>query len=310
MKPFRKNVAIAIDGGGIRGVIVNRALMVLEEALGLPVHSIFRLTAGTSTGSIIAAGIGAGMTAREMLDLYVELGPVVFRKTLRTYLFPFTRYRYENKPLAEALQSYLGGRLMESYWLADPPTDVVITAFDLLENRTRFIKPWKPEYREWQVMKAVLASSTVPTFFPVVEGRYVDGGVGSYANPVYLAAYEAKYCLGWNPRETTLISIGTGRSPHHFEPQRANKLWSWEWLEPVLGAFMQSADDQQVHLVETFFREMDFRRFQVDLDDEIAMDDVARIPELIEYGKHLGWMMITDQTDRSQGVFAKRAPRM
>ena len=51
MKPFRKHVAIAIDGGGIRGVAVTRALMMLEEALSLPSHHIFRLTAGTSTGS-------------------------------------------------------------------------------------------------------------------------------------------------------------------------------------------------------------------------------------------------------------------
>jgi patatin-like phospholipase/acyl hydrolase len=38
MKPFRKHVAIAIDGGGIRGVIVTKALSMLEEQLGKPVH--------------------------------------------------------------------------------------------------------------------------------------------------------------------------------------------------------------------------------------------------------------------------------
>ena len=49
MKPFRKNVAIAIDGGGIRGVIVTKALSMLEQELNQPLHDIFRLTAGTST---------------------------------------------------------------------------------------------------------------------------------------------------------------------------------------------------------------------------------------------------------------------
>ena len=91
MKPFRKHVAIAIDGGGIRGVAVTRALMMLEEALSLPLHHIFRLTAGTSTGSIIAAGIAAGLTAREMYQLYVDLGPVIFRKNWRSRLWPLTR---------------------------------------------------------------------------------------------------------------------------------------------------------------------------------------------------------------------------
>ncbi len=36
MKPFRKNLAIAIDGGGIRGVIVTKALSMLEEKLERP----------------------------------------------------------------------------------------------------------------------------------------------------------------------------------------------------------------------------------------------------------------------------------
>ena len=58
MKPFRKHVAIAVDGGGIKGVIVTRALAILEDYLGQSSHEIFRLAAGTSTGSIISAGTG------------------------------------------------------------------------------------------------------------------------------------------------------------------------------------------------------------------------------------------------------------
>ena len=130
---------------------------------------------------------------------------------------------------------------------------MVITSFDLVENRTRFLKPWKAEYKNWPVVKAVLASSTVPTYFPVVEGRYIDGGVGAYCNPAYLAAYELLFCLNWDPAETTLISLGTGRDPHRYRPRQANQMWAWDWIDPVLGAFLSSADDQQVNLVETFF---------------------------------------------------------
>ena len=146
MKPFRKHVAIAIDGGGIRGVAVTRALMMLEEALSLPSHHIFRLTAGTSTGSIIAAGIAAGLSAREMYQLYVDLGPVIFQKNWRSMFWPLTRYRYPDQPLKDALQQYIGDHVMGDFWADDPPTDVVITAFDLKENRSLFIKPWKQAY--------------------------------------------------------------------------------------------------------------------------------------------------------------------
>ena len=108
MKPFRSHVAIAIDGGGIKGVICTRALMMLEEELGRPVHEVFRLSAGTSTGSILSAAIAAKLSAARMHELYVNVGDSIFPKSLRTALFPLTRYRYPHEPLAAALREYIG----------------------------------------------------------------------------------------------------------------------------------------------------------------------------------------------------------
>jgi len=308
MKPFRKHVAIAIDGGGIKGVIVARALAILEDHLGQSSREIFRLAAGTSTGAIISAGIGAGLSGAQMHRLYCELGEAIFRKTWRVWLWPLTRYRYPHEPVAAALKQHIGGMTMGDFWAADPATDVVVTLFDLVTNRTCFAKPWKEEYATWPVIRAVLASSSVPTYFPPVEGRYVDGGVGSYANPCYVAAYEARFCLGWEPAETTLISLGTGRDPRGLRPGEADRLWAWEWIGPVLGAFLQSADDQQVHLVRTFFEDLDFRRFQVDLREPIAMDDPGKIPQLTAYGDVLGHKILDDETDRAMEITASRAP--
>jgi predicted acylesterase/phospholipase RssA len=306
MKPFRKNVAIAIDGGGIRGVMVARALATLERQLRRPVHDIFRLAAGTSTGSIISAGIAAGLTAAQMHQLYVNLGSTIFKKSWRTYFWPLTRFRYPHEPLITALREQLGTRKMGDFWTSSPPTDVVITTFDLLTGKTCFIKPWKKEYIDWPVIWAVLASCSVPSFFPVVDGRYVDGGVGSYANPCYLAAYEAQFCLQWDPKETTLISLGTGRDPHATKPGGPERFMTWDWLLPTLDAFMVSAADQQVHLVETFFKDLDFRRFQVDLDQPIAMDDSSQISTLTAYGEQMGKMILNDQYDRALGVISSK----
>ncbi len=304
MKPFRRNVAIAIDGGGIRGVIPARALAVLEQELGQPLHQTARLFAGTSTGSIISAALAAGLTAAKISDLYLQLGKSVFRRSWRTLFFPLTRYRYPRAPLEEALHSQLGDLKMGDFWKSDTLTliDVVITTFDVLANKTCFIKPWKSEYQGWPVVKAVLASSSAPTYFPPVEGRYVDGGVGSYANPCYLAAYELTYCLGWKPEETTLISLGTGRSPDVVQPGQPERFWPWNWLDPVLDAFLSSANDQQVRLVQAFFTDLDFRRFQVDLKAPIPMDDVSRMPELLEYGAQMGHMILADQLDSATKI--------
>ena len=299
MKSFRKHVAIAIDGGGIRGVIVTRALTMLEEKLGQPLYKIARLYAGTSTGSIISVGLASGMTALKVHELYLGLGAAIFRKGWRTFFFPFSRYRYPAEPLETALHNQFGDRKMGDFWSKESLTltDVVITTFDAFTNSTRFIKPWKLQYQNWPVVKAVMASSSVPTYFPLVDGRYVDGGLGSYSNPCFLAAYELTYCLGWKPEETTLISLGTGRGPEADHSKNPANYWPWNWLDPVLDAFLSSASDQQVRTVETFFKKLDFRRFQVDLKNELPMDDPTYIPELLKYGEQMGNMILDDQID-------------
>jgi patatin-like phospholipase/acyl hydrolase len=302
MKPFRKNIAIAIDGGGIRGVVVAQALAILEDELGQTIHQIARLTAGTSTGAIIAAGIAAGISAQDLTSLYISLGPKVFPLTYRRLLFPLTRYRYPAAPLETFLRASFGERKMGDFWLGDQRTDVVITAYDLLENRNLFIKPWKEKYADWPLVKAVQASCAVPTYFPVVDGRYIDGGVGAYANPCYLAAYEASQILNWEAEETTLLSFGTGRSPYTFSQQLARRLLPWEWIARMFGAFLHSADDQQVHLVKTFFAGLDFRRYQIDLNESIGMDAADKIDRLIEYGKQMGQMVLDDRYDRAMEV--------
>jgi len=63
---------------------------------------------------------------------------------------------------------------------------------------------------------------------------------------------------------------------------------------PLFGAFLQSADDQQVNLVNTLFPRLDFRRFQVDLPHSISMDDPSKIPELLTYGEKMGNMLLND----------------
>jgi patatin-like phospholipase/acyl hydrolase len=306
MKPFRKNVAIAIDGGGIRGIIITQALSILEAHLNKPVHDIFRLAVGTSTGSIISAAIASGITANSMTQMYKDMATSVFPNTLRKILFPLTRYRYSVQPFIQALNSTFGSMTMGDYWRILPPIDLVITTYDLEENRTRFIKPWKDEYEDWLVSKAVQASCTVPTYFPILDNRYIDGGVGSYANPCYIAAYEAKDCLNWNMDDTTLISIGSGRDPYANNLETVSRRWAWDWIGQVIDVFMQSAYDEQVHLVDTYFKELDFRRFQINLRKPIEMDDTNQIDRLVAYGSRLGRMILNDQFDSSQGIIIKQ----
>ena len=316
MKPFRKHVAIAIDGGGIRGVIPARALAMLEQELGQSAHETFRLTVGTSTGSIIATGIAAGMSAEQIYQLYLKLGHEIFHPSFRTRFWPFFNYRYPREPLENALREVMQDRKLSTLWEAVPRTDTVITTFDVIENRTRFLKPWKPEYSDWTLVKAVLASAAAPTYFPAVDGRFIDGGVGSFNNPCYLAAFEIAFFLSnkkrgeekWTPEETTLISLGTGREANRIKVGEINHFLPLQYIGHILDAFGHSADDQQVFLTKTFFHGLDFRRYQVDLEESISLDSSAQIPKLMEYGEKLGHMLLGNTQDRAMLIVPSGIP--
>ncbi len=296
MKPLRPNVALAIDGGGIRGTLVAKALAVVEEAENISFSERARLFVGTSTGSVISAGLSLGLSAAHVHELYCQMADDVFPKTLESRLWFLKRYRYSNQPLIDALRAVLGETTMGDLWTDSSKKDLVIVLRDLVENRNLFVKPWKAKYRSWPIWAAVVASSTVPTFFPVFKGRYIDGGVGSYSNPAYVAAYEAAFVLKDCPlEETTLISIGTGNTRTGLREGEADQFYAWNWIGPMLDAFTVDAARQQVELVHRFFKGLDFRRFQIELTESIPMDDVESINKLTAYGEKLGQKILDDQ---------------
>src|SRR6266567_1551712 len=71
---------LSIDGGGIRGIFPAAVLAGLERRYtgGNSIVSYFDLVAGTSTGGILALGLGAGYAAADLLNLYVTRGNEIF----------------------------------------------------------------------------------------------------------------------------------------------------------------------------------------------------------------------------------------
>src|SRR5712691_4354412 len=76
---------LAIDGGGIRGVLSLQILAEIESLLiseserpDYRLADYFDYVAGTSTGGIIAAGIAMGMSVAEILAFYVNKGAKMF----------------------------------------------------------------------------------------------------------------------------------------------------------------------------------------------------------------------------------------
>ena len=82
----RPRKILALDGGGIRGVITLGVLKRLEDELrsargGDPAFTLsdfFDLIGGTSTGAIIATGLALGMSVEDITSFYHEFGSVAF----------------------------------------------------------------------------------------------------------------------------------------------------------------------------------------------------------------------------------------
>jgi patatin-like phospholipase/acyl hydrolase len=103
---------LAIDGGGIRGVLALEVLQRIEELLKVKsgkadfrLADYFDYVAGTSTGGIIAAGLSNGMSVKEILDFYQEAGAQMF---VKAGLLHRLRYKFDDEPLAQKLKEVFG----------------------------------------------------------------------------------------------------------------------------------------------------------------------------------------------------------
>ena len=101
---------LSIDGGGIRGLIPAIICERIEHWAKEPIHKLFDLVAGTSTGGIIAMGLACpphGKPASEMTDLYRNGGKSIFSNP-RGFLRAFRGARYNNGPLHRVVTNHFG----------------------------------------------------------------------------------------------------------------------------------------------------------------------------------------------------------
>jgi patatin-like phospholipase/acyl hydrolase len=114
----RPHRMLALDGGGIRGVLTLEILAEIENQLreitrrgpDFRLCDFFDYVGGTSTGAIIAAGIACGMSIPELLDFYVKIGPEMFEKAR---LLSRLRHLYESDPLVEQLKKTFDDRTLD-----------------------------------------------------------------------------------------------------------------------------------------------------------------------------------------------------
>ncbi|MEA5513634.1 patatin-like phospholipase family protein [Nodularia sp. UHCC 0506] len=167
--PFR---ILSLDGGGIRGVISATMLAAIEKQIDQPLNQYFDLIAGTSTGSILAAGIAAGLSSKEIIGIYKEKGSEIFPYTSRFSLkripllmkYGLSAPKFSDEGLAKVLSDTLGDtKLLD---IKDPL--LLIVAYDTITREPIVFKSWREEacYGNIPLWEACVCSSSAPTFFP------------------------------------------------------------------------------------------------------------------------------------------------
>ena len=235
---------LALDGGGIRGLITLEILLELETQLKTKVGKgdTFRLAdyfdyiAGTSTGAIIAAGLSLGMAVQELINFYLEKGEAMFDKA---FLANLGRNFYNDKKLAQELKTtfgdgtdlFLDNGKFRSLLLVVTMNRSTDSPWPISNNPLAdFNDPNQANCNlKIKLYQLVRASTAAPAYFPPETLQwnpndpeetfiFVDGGVTPYNNPAFLLfrmATHPAYKLGWPTGEDNLllVSVGTGSSP-------------------------------------------------------------------------------------------------
>jgi hypothetical protein len=208
---------LAIDGGGFRGLFAAKCLAEWEAQTGRRTADCFDLICGTSTGGIIAMGIGLGIPAQKLVDFYLEDGRRIFPVwwPARTYAW-FRRWLFP-KLSATRLRKAVQQRLGRDAKFGDSLTRLLIPSYDLSVGKPYLFKTdHHPSYKyDWQrpMWEIALATSAAPTYFRYHvsswKTAYIDGGVWAN-NPSQLGAIEATEILGHSPKVVRILNLGTG----------------------------------------------------------------------------------------------------
>lgn len=260
---------LALDGGGIRGAATAEFLKNLEKKVNKPLHTVFDLFAGTSTGGIIAAAISSRkMSGNDLAELYNhENGKKIFPQSFwdRTLVVQ-NQPKYGGKGKREVLKAHFGRRLLKN---SSKP--LVLTAYDVEKRVPKLFRSYDND--ETKVIDAVDATSAAPTYFPTVEvnGEWlIDGGV-IVNNPTMTAYAEAKNL--WPDDDIKILSVGTGRRTRKIPGQESTGYGAIGWFKHDLMGIV--TDETIVHMQAATILGDSYLRVNSDLAE--ADDDMDNI---------------------------------
>ncbi|MGB0562315.1 MAG: patatin-like phospholipase family protein [Spirulinaceae cyanobacterium] len=330
---------LSLDGGGIRGVVSATLLQTVEAILksqtppqGL--HDYFDLIAGTSTGSILAAGIVCELTADQLVRLYQRRGAEIFLNTVREER-KSPLYYFSQVPLPEELaflKQWLPSVSEQGYGLYpnnDPrqglrrvlqeelryqgqhPTigevtnaDLLILAYDVYSrNTTWFVNDPNRWFKDLDLWQVCAASAAAPTFFPPLNLPYkhwslphIDGGV-SANNPALSAIAHALWMnqsKNLKVSDISILSIGTGRTTKAYRHEEVQDWGLLNWATNIPNIFLDPPSKNSEDIGRQLLESINTTYLRLDFDLNLRSEQGQAMQPHNEY--------LYRQTGRKQKV--------
>jgi patatin-like phospholipase/acyl hydrolase len=281
---------LSLDGGGIRGILTLVWLTELEKNLDEPLHEYFDLIIGTSTGSIIGCALSSGISASDVLKMYMRYGGYIFDNGKNNWYQEiwFKLKSWANNGLSSPKYSgeglkYVMNRVFSKTKLKDLKIPTMITTYDLRGRKPRMFKSFDKSHEDLLVAQVCKASASAPTFFPaeimILDGEecpIIDGGVVSN-NPSLCGVAEAlrlydNLCVD----QVILASFGTGESITEITVDESQEWGKLEWALPIIDVLFDGSSSAIDYICNKVLTEENFFRFQAILDDSADdMDDYS-----------------------------------
>ena len=226
-KPARRGLRLlSLEGGGIKGLTLIWQLRALERAAGKPIHELFDLIGGVSTGGIIALAIARGTSLDDLERMYWDIARLVFGKQSAVRQL-IKGHAGENDEIRRLLVEGLGDLPM----ITDDP-DQRVKCFVVSTQQTdrlevRLIRTYRnpnkgrDQNENWAQWEAGMATSSAPTVFPPFirtdertgdKATFIDGALSGYNNPSSLVLNEGLDIAEPGQRIDVLLSLGCGEA--------------------------------------------------------------------------------------------------
>jgi hypothetical protein len=304
--PRPQNV-LALDGGGIRGVVTCVLLERIIERFPDFMERI-DLIAGTSTGGFIAIALASGWSPSEVLEVYEHSSGQIFSNSKRRFVGGFggaTRSKYGTSGKADILDLVCGDQRMSELMkhvvipvlrVGDNGSyePIAITNLPKLKpgnpqasiDSPRHCGTMKSENFDYRVADVLMCTSAAPTYFPMYYGC-VDGGLFAN-NPSLIALTKVCEAGVTTPQNLRLLNLGTGSRRLSESAPTADLDWGvLQWGPSLLHMLMESSQSAADYSCRQLLGPRKYYRCDPTVPDEIAieLDAVGSQAALIQFAR-------------------------